>query len=80
MGLFSFVTLLAHTLIARHGLTIRTAAWYPKTTPTFADAIALVRRHLWAYFTFYISPSDPDSVKVPRVLLERLNDLLCYAA
>ena len=23
------------------------AAWYPKSEPTFVDAIALVRRHLW---------------------------------
>ena len=25
----------------------RTAAWYDKPSPTFVDAIALVRRHLW---------------------------------
>ena len=80
MGLLSFVTLVAHALITRHGLTMRTAAWYPKPLPTFADAIALVRYRLWAYFTFQISTDDPDSVKVPRVLLERFNDLLCYAA
>jgi hypothetical protein len=80
MGLFSFVTLLAHTLITRHGLTTRTAAWYPKALPTFSDAIALVRHRLWVYFTFPISVDDADMVKVPRVLLERFNDLLCYAA
>ena len=27
--------------------THRTAAWYAKPSPTFVDAIALVRRHLW---------------------------------
>ena len=25
----------------------RTAAWYDKPSPTFVDAIALARRHLW---------------------------------
>jgi len=25
----------------------RTAAWYDNPSPTFVDAIALVRRHLW---------------------------------
>ena len=80
MGLFSLVTLLADTLITRHSLTIHTAAWYPKTLPTFSDAIALVRRALWAHLTFQLSLDDADSVKVPRVLLDRFNDLLCYAA
>jgi len=34
---------------------------------------------LWAYFTFQMSTDEPDMVKVPRLLLERFNDLLCYA-
>ncbi len=80
LGLFSLVTLLANALLTRHDLTIRTAAWYPKTLPTFSDALALVRSRLWAYFTFQISQNDPDMVKVPRLLLERFNDLLCYAS
>ena len=78
MGLFSLVTLLANTLISRDQACIRTAAWYPKVLPTFSDALALVRYHLWAFFTFQTSAQDPDSVKVPRVLLERFNELLCY--
>jgi len=78
MGLFSLVTLLANALFTRHDLPIRTAAWYPKTLPTFSDAIALVRYQIWAYFTFSMSCDDPDMVKVPRVLLDRFHDLLCY--
>lgn len=46
LGLFSLVTLYAHSLLTRHGLTLRTAAWYPKMLPTFGDALALVRRCL----------------------------------
>ena len=80
LGLFSLITLLANALLTRHDLTIRTAAWYPKPLPTFSDAIALVRSRLWAYFTFQTSPEATDMVKVPRALLDRFNDLLCYAA
>jgi hypothetical protein len=80
LGLFSFVTLLAHSLFVRQQPMVRSSAWYVKELPTFADALALVRRHLWAHFTFQMSTEDTDMVKVPRVLLERFNDLLCYAA
>jgi hypothetical protein len=80
LGLFSLITLLANALLTRHDLTIRTTAWYSKTLPTFSDALALVRRTLWAYLTFQISQDQPDMVKVPRVLLDRFNDLLSYAA
>jgi len=78
LGLFSLITLLAHDLLTHHECTVRTAAWYPKPLPTFSDALALVRRTLWAYLTFQMSQDDADSVKVPRVLLDRFHDLLCY--
>lgn len=80
MGLFSLVTLLANALILQEGISPRSAAWYSKTLPTFSDALALVRSHLWAYWTFHMSLDDPDMVKVPRILLQRFNDLLAYAA
>jgi len=79
MGLFSLVTLLANALLNRHDLPVRTATWYTKTLPTSSDALALVRSHLWAYFTFQMSADQPDMLKVPRALLERFYDLLCYA-
>lgn len=79
LGLFSLITVLAHSLSSRHDLTMRTAAWYPKSHPTFADALALVRVRLWTHLTFQISTAEPDMLKVPRVLLEHFNDLLAYA-
>jgi hypothetical protein len=79
-GLFSLVTVLAHTLIAKHGITSRSAAWYSKALPTFSDAFALVRLRLWRDLTFQLSASDPDMVLIPRTLIERFNDLLAYAA
>jgi DDE superfamily endonuclease len=80
LGLFSFVTLVAHDLAASTPFPVQRAAWYPKTTPTFSDAIALVRRHLWTQTGFCMSPSQPDMPQVPRALAERLAELLCYAA
>lgn len=49
LGLFSLVTLLAHQYARRRRLPIRQAAWYVKSTATFADALALVRRRLWGH-------------------------------
>src|SRR5918912_576638 len=47
LGLFSLVVLLAHALYPEE-LPTRRAAWYPKREATFIDALAAVRRHLWA--------------------------------
>jgi len=55
-------------------------AWYHKSHPTFADALALVRKELWNEETFRGSPADTETVKVPRAFMERLTDTLCYAA
>ncbi len=60
---------------------VRRAAWYDKPHPTFSDALALVRKGLWAReATFCGSARETDMVKVPRVLVERLTDEVCYAA
>lgn len=59
----------------------RQAAWYHKRHPTFADALALVRKELWAQEeTFYGSPAETDTIKVPRAYVERLTYAVCYAA
>ena len=81
LALFSWVTLAAHLLQAQQPLPIRPAAWYSKSLPTFSDAIAFVRYHLWSHqHIFCLSPTDQDIVKMPRSLLTRLIDTLCYAA
>ncbi len=81
LGLFSVVTLFAHRQMRQTPATFRQVAWYHKTYPTFADALALVRKELWAQEeTFRGSLADTDAVKVPRALMERLTDALCYAA
>ncbi len=80
LGLFSFVTLLAHDQITAGACPVRQAAWYPKHDPTFSDALALVRRSLWAETTFCLSPPEGDIIKVPRALVDHLSEMLCYAA
>jgi hypothetical protein len=80
LGLFSVVTLLAHSLSAHQNVAPRQAAWYAKATPTFADALAQVRSHLWRHTHFALSQKDYDLIQIPRPLFECLTDTLCYAA
>ena len=81
LGLFSWTTLAAHALQKRHPMTHRKAAWYDKPSPTFVDAIALVRRHLWlASEGFSLSATSPDTQELPSALYHRLVDSLAYAA
>jgi DDE superfamily endonuclease len=79
LSLYSIMTLTAHLLIEKGATCVRSAAWYDKTLPTFSDAIALVRRHLWEHIHCSISPQETDMIKVPRALLERFTEALCYA-
>jgi hypothetical protein len=80
LGLFSVVTVLAQALSVHQTVAPRQAAWYAKSTPTFADALALVRSHLWRQANFSLSQKDYDLVQIPRPLFECLTDTLCYAA
>lgn len=80
LGLFALVTPLAHPSMTSAAQEIRQAAWYRKTTPTFSDALARVRRDIWATEAFYLSGTGAEMVKVPRILVERLTDTLCYVA
>ena len=81
LGLFSVVALLAHRYMANSEGIVRRAAWYDKRHPTFSDALAVVRRELWAQeATFCGSTAESDAVKVPREFMERLTDAVCYAA
>jgi hypothetical protein len=80
LGLFSVVTLLAHRLKEQNKLTVRRAAWYDKPLPTFSDAIASVRQHLWRSGYFLGSTSETEIVKIPRPLFYTLTQTLAYAA
>jgi hypothetical protein len=79
-GLYSLVALTAHALRQTESPVVRTAAWYAKTRPTFSDALAVVRRELWSACHFSMSRAQSEIVEIPRSLLERLTDAVCYAA
>ena len=80
LSLFSIITLTAHLLIEQGMTCVRSTAWYSKPHPTFSDAIALVRRQLWDHIHFSTSQQETDMMKIPRALLERFTEALCYAA
>jgi hypothetical protein len=79
LGLFSWVTLLAHQS-QRHGqLPVRQAAWYHKRTPTFSDALAVVRRRIWEHWGLSMSDESVNMHKSMPVLLQRLFEAVCYS-
>jgi len=78
LGLFSLVTLLANRLTQHTQLPVRQAAWYVKRLPTFSDALAAVRQHLWRHPYFPISCCETNIQKRAHMLLERYTDTLCY--
>ena len=79
LSLYSIVTLTAHLLIDKGVTCVRSTAWYEKTSPTFSDAMALVRRQLWEHIHFSTSQQETDLIKIPRALLERFTEALCSA-
>jgi len=80
LGLFSLVTLLAHTHAKRGKLLVRQAAWYRKPLPTFSDALAIVRQHFWHHLFFQPSHFQGEVRKIPLKALECLRNAVCYTA
>lgn len=80
-GLFSLITLCAREYVAEGvALSARCAAWYKKPLPTFSDALALVRQHLWPLEITRTCTLDADVVLIPRALLKRMTNTLTFAA
>lgn len=78
LGLFSLVTLLAHSSAKDNPLPIRQAAWYCKETPTFSDALEVVRAQIWESRNLSISVVDDDMIKIPSNMLHPWLDALFY--
>ncbi len=76
-GLYSLVTLFGYVLHPDGHLPVAQAAWYHKSTATFRDVFAAVRRQLWGNFSFPTSPTEPDVVLMPRSLCYRLAFAVC---
>jgi hypothetical protein len=79
LGLFSLVTLLAHRLHARGLLVAQTSSWYHKPHLTFSDALAAVRRYLWAESLFSTSDSDAVTVKLTQHQFNIWQEALAWA-
>ncbi len=79
LGLFSLVTLFADQQWRHQPFDVRQAAWYRKAQPTFIDALAAVRRHLWTSVSSCTCSSQTDMQKLQHRVLERFVDMLCYA-
>ena len=80
LGLFSVVTLLAARLSRHARLQVSAAAWYRKRRPTFADALAAVRRQLWREQGFLTSRRTCKPIKLRPTLRDGIVHALCYAA
>src|SRR5262249_11200803 len=80
LGLFSLITIWVNTSSKlSQSIRPRDAAWYAKSELTFSDAIAAVRRVLWAHPNISMSGKPRDMVKIPRPLFDRFTQTLCYA-
>jgi len=80
LGLFSLITLWAQHLCGETSPPPRSATWYSKTLPTFSDALALVRRELWADHDFRTSATAAEIVQIPQTTFNALIGAACYAA
>jgi hypothetical protein len=79
LTLFSLVALIVHGQPDWQA-SVRQSAWYEKTLPTFADALAQVRRCLWQRMAFCMSAENTDKQKSPASFFDHLGELLAYAA
>jgi len=80
LGLYALMAVWADDLHRSQALVVRSASWYRKTELTFSDALAAVRRQIWADAALMICPCDGEMSKTPTEIYNRLADLACYAA
>jgi DDE superfamily endonuclease len=72
LALSSLVTVLALRLSQGGQIPVPVTAWYHKTEPTFADCLALVRRHLWRARYLVNSTAEADNMQFPQEALDLL--------
>jgi hypothetical protein len=80
LALFSIVALLAARLDSRARSAVRTAAWYRKPQPTFADTLAAVRRQFWHEQGLLLSWRRLEATKLSPALRHGIAYALCHAA
>jgi hypothetical protein len=79
LGLYSLVALIVQRQPAWQQA-FRQSAWYQKARPTFADALAQVRRALWRQLGFWLSEATVEKQESAPVLFEHFTELLAYVA
>jgi hypothetical protein len=72
LALFSLVTILALKLSSGGQIPVAATAWYQKAEPTFADCLALVRRHLWRARYLVNSTPEAESMQFPSEAFDLL--------
>ena len=77
LALFFLVTLWASHLAVERGPPIECVRWYRKSRPTFSDALAQVRRELWAAQLFTTSPLTGTTQNASADLIDRLLLVAC---
>jgi hypothetical protein len=80
LGLFSIVAVLAARLDRRARSAVCTDAWYRKPRPTFADALAAVRRQFWREQGLLLSARQAEVRKLHPGLRRGIAYALCQAA
>lgn len=80
LGLFSLVCLIHHRHTRGRGARAAAAAWYAKAEPTFADAVADVRRLLWSGTILKQADQHEAFQKLPPHLRDMLLEQLSRAA
>lgn len=80
LGLYSLVALWANDADIRRFARPRRVGWYEKRTITFSDALAAVRRSLWARELSRGSAKTINIAKRQDELINRLTTALCYPA
>lgn len=78
LGLYSVVALVTQALSTATEVPRQMTAWYHKSTATFADGLALVRRQLWEVEDYCKPENDPRFATIRRTDLERLTNAVCY--
>jgi hypothetical protein len=77
LGLFSLVALIVQRQPTWQQA-FRRSVWYQKVRPTFADALAQVRRALWGQLGFWLSEAAVEKQKSPQIFFEHVAQLLAY--
>ena len=76
MGLFSLISLWYFNRFKERPEVTTAQDWYPKTQPTFADAIKAMRKEIWNQNLFSMFAKNHNMQKIPKTFLAFLSDSL----